>query len=149
MTVYADTSALVKRYIVEPGSRGVIEMTATATLVATAVVTRAEVAAAFARAVRMGVVDPAAAKQAQNRFLRDWPGFARVSVTEALVARADALAWEFALRGYDAVQLASAITFRDSIGRDVVLASFDRQLWEASTQTGFEVWPTRLPGGRS
>ncbi|MBI4477335.1 MAG: hypothetical protein HY654_09195 [Acidobacteria bacterium] len=49
----------------------------------------------------------------------------RVPVTEALVERAEALAWEHGLRGYDAVQLASALTWQESVGEEIVLATFD------------------------
>ena len=56
MIVYLDASALVKRYVAEFGSTEVVDVTAAAAAVATAVVTRAEVAAALARAVRLGVL---------------------------------------------------------------------------------------------
>jgi predicted nucleic acid-binding protein len=65
----------------------------------------------------------------------------------ALVERAETLAWEHGLRGYDAVQLASALTWRESAGHEVVLATFDQQLWEAAKRTGFKPWPEQLPGG--
>lgn len=149
MIVYADASALVKRYVTEPGSSDVIALTSTAVAVATALVSRAEVAAALARAVRMGVVDDEGGRQAQRRFSRDWPDLARVAVTEALVARAETLAWEHSLRGYDAVQLAAALTWRESVGQDVVLATFDRQLWESAPQVGLTPWPKQLPGDGS
>jgi predicted nucleic acid-binding protein len=92
------------------------------------------------------VLDDEGGRRAQRRFSRDWPDLARVAVTEALVARAETLAWDYGLRGYDAVQLAAAITWRDSVGEDVVLATFDRQLWEAAPQVGFEAWPEQLSG---
>ncbi len=69
----------------------------------------------------------------------------RVPVTETLVARAEALAWTHGLRGYDAVQLASALTWQDALGQETVLATFDRQLWEGGLQAGLRVWPDRLP----
>ena len=72
-------------------------------------VSRAEVAAAFAKAVRAGLVKDDVARNAQRRFAEDWPDLARVSVTEAVAERAERLAWEHGLRGYDAVQLASAV----------------------------------------
>lgn len=149
MIVYADASALVKRYVTELGSKEVIALTTTAVAVATALVSRAEVAAALARAVRMGVLDDQGGRRAQRRFSRDWPDLARVAVTEALVARAEGLAWEYGLRGYDAVQLAAALAWRESVGQDVVLATFDRQLWEAAPQVGLEAWPKQLPGAGS
>jgi predicted nucleic acid-binding protein len=61
-----------------------------------------------------------------------------VPVTEALVARAEAPAWGAALRGYDAVQLASALTWQESVGAKITLATFDRQLWDAGKQVGLE-----------
>ena len=145
MIVYADASALVKRYVTETGSKEVIALTTTAAAVATVLVSRAEVAGAFARAVRMRVLDDEGGRRAQRRFSRDWPDLARVAVTEALVARAERLAWEYGLRGYDAVQLAAALTWSESVGQDVVVATFDRQLWEAAPQVGLEAWPKQLP----
>lgn len=149
MIVYLDASALVKRYVTEPGSKDVLALTASAAAVATALVSRAEVASAFARAVRLGVLDADGGRRAQRRFAREWPDLVRVPVTEALVARAEALAWDYGLRGYDAVQLAAALTWQESIGQDVVLATFDRQLWETAAPTGLEAWPERLRPSRS
>ena len=51
MILYPDASALVKRYVKERGSQDVIALTAAAGAVATSLVSRAEVAAALARAV--------------------------------------------------------------------------------------------------
>jgi uncharacterized protein len=143
---YLDASALVKRYVTEAGSREVIELTTEAAGVATVLVSRAEVAAAFGRAVRLGVLDGPGGRRAQRRFAREWPDFVRLPVTEALVARAETLAWDHGLRGYDAVQLAAALAWQDSVGPDVVLATFDRQLWETAPRVGLQAWPETLPG---
>jgi len=142
--VYIDASALVKRYVAERGSREVTDLTATSDIVATTVVSRAEVAAALARAARLGALDHYSARRAQRRFSREWPDLARLPVTELLVSRAETLAWDYGLRGYDAIQLASALTWQESIGEDVVLATFDRQLWEAAPKAGLQVWPEDL-----
>ena len=144
MILYLDASALVKRYVTERGSKEVITLTAAAEAVATSLVSRAEVAAALARAVRLGVLDEDGGRRAQRRFSREWPDIPRVPVGEALVSRAETLAWGHGLRGHDAVQLASALTWRDSIGQDVVLATFDRQLWEATSRAGLQAWPDKL-----
>jgi uncharacterized protein len=142
--LYADASALVKRYVSEAGSAEIIALTNQAVAVATAVISRAEVAAALARSVRQGVLQESGGRRAQRKFARDWPDIVRVPVTEALVLRAESTAWEYGLRGYDAVQLAAALTWRESIGVDVTLATFDRQLWEAAPDAGLQVWPDRL-----
>ncbi len=123
--MYLDASALVKRYVAERGSRETADLCAKADIVATSLVSRAEVAAALAKAVRVGIVEPDKGRKAQRAFASQWPDFAKVPVTEALVARAEALAWDSALRGYDAVQLASALTWQESVGAEVTLATFD------------------------
>ncbi len=144
MILYLDASALVKRYVTERGSRETAELCTKADLVATSLISRAEVAAALAKAVRVGIVDANNGRKAQRAFVNQWPDFAKGPVTEALVARAESLAWDSALRGYDAVQLASALTWQESVGAEITLATFDRQLWSAGKQVGMHVWPETL-----
>jgi predicted nucleic acid-binding protein len=69
-----------------------------------------------------------------------------VPVTEALVERAETLARDHALRGYDAVQLASALAWQESVGVEIVLATFDQQLWRATPKAGLKPWPDTLTG---
>lgn len=145
MTAYLDASALVKRYVRERGSRETIALTAESEMTATSIVTRAEVAAALARAVRTGVLTRDRGRRAQRSFAGDWPDLVRVPVTEALVERAEALAWDHGLRGYDAVQLASALTWQESVVGEIVLATFDQQLWEAAPKAGLKAWPEKSP----
>jgi uncharacterized protein len=144
---YFDVSALVKRYVTEHRSAETIALSTQAEVVATSLVSRVEVGAAFAKSVRTGVLSDAEARKAQRSFIRDWPDFARVAVTEALVTRAEALAWEHALRRYDAVQLASALSWQESLGTDIVLATFDMHLWKAARRAGLPAWPTDLADG--
>jgi uncharacterized protein len=143
---YLDASALVKRYLVEPRSQETIALTAESEMVATSIVSRAEVAAALAKAVRMGLVAEGVARRAQRSFDGDWQDVLRVPVTEALVDRARTLAWDHALRGSDAVQLASALAWQESVGMEIIVATFDTQLWTAARQLVMKVWPEDLTG---
>ena len=145
MIAYFDASALVKRHVDERGSRETLEFAARAEVVATSLVSRAEVAAALAKAVRANLLEEDEAREAQRAFATDWADIARIPVTEALVSRAETLAWEYGLRGYDAVQLASAVLFQESVGAPVRLATFDKQLWDAARRAGFEPWPDKSP----
>jgi predicted nucleic acid-binding protein len=147
VTAYLDASALVKRYIVERGSRETIALTAESEMAATSIVSRAEVVAALAKAARTGVITPELARNARRLFIGDWPDLVRVPMTEPLVERADGLAWEHGLRGYDSVQLASALTWQESVGAEIVLATFDQQLWDAAKRAGLKAWPAERPGG--
>lgn len=144
MIAYLDASALVKRYVVERSSRETVAFIGDAEIVATSIISRAEVSAAFARAARMRLVPLETARSAQRRFAADWPDLARVPLTEALAERAEALAWEYSLRGYDAVQLASALTWQAAVGADVRVATFDADLWMAASAAGLKPWPDHL-----
>lgn len=145
MIAYLDASALVKRHVDERGSRETLEFTARAEVVATSLISRAEVAAALAKAVRAKLLEEDEARKAQRAFAAQWPDIARIPVTEALVSRAETLAWDHGLRGYDAVQLASAVLFQESVGTAVRLATFDKQLWDAARRAGLEPWPEKPP----
>lgn len=145
MIAYFDASALVKRHVEERGSRETLDFAASAEVVATSLISRAEVAAALAKAVRAKLLAQDEARQAQRAFAAQWRDLARIPVTEALVSRAEVLAWEYALRGDDAIQLASAVLFQESLGTAVRLATFDKQLWDAARRAGFEPWPDKAP----
>ncbi len=145
MILYLDASALVKRYVAEPGSAEVGEAIAQADIVGTALVSRAEVAAALAKAVRVEALTQEEAAACLQTFRQEWPNLMRVQVTEMLVTRADASAWEHGLRGYDAVHLAAASLWQDALGEQVTFSTFDRGLWEAARRVGLALHPTDLP----
>jgi predicted nucleic acid-binding protein len=146
MIVYLDASALVKRYLIEPGTDDVARLIAAADGVGTSLISRAETSAALAKAVRVGALTRAGGAAALQVFRREWPLLIRVQATEMVLTRADALAWEQNLRGYDAVHLASALLWQEGLGEAVTLATFDRQLWDAARAQGMAVspddWPT-------
>lgn len=135
----------MKRYVAEPGSGIVNEAIEEAALSATTIVSRAEVGAALARAVRMGVLSTEDGRAASDRSRADWPALVRVPATSAVVVRADELAWEHELRGYDALQLAAALQWAELLAAPVTIATFDRQLWEAASRAGLDRLPLDLP----
>lgn len=145
MILYLDASALVKHYVAEPGSTEVNEAISQAEVVSTALISRAEVAAALAKAVRTSALTPEYAAHSLQVFRDEWPDLVRVQVTEFVIARADAFAWEHGLRGYDAVHLAAASVWQDMMGDRVTLATFDRRLWTAAQQVGLAAYPVDLP----
>ncbi len=145
MILYLDASALVKRYVTEPGSAEVKEAIAQAELIGTALISRAEVAAALAKAVRIQALIREEATSSLRAFRNEWPDLIRIQLTELVVARADAFAWEYGLRGYDAVHLAAAALWQDAMGARVTLATFDRALWTAGSRAGLAVYPVDLP----
>lgn len=145
MIVYADTSALVKLFVEETGSGAVRALLQGAQVLGTALLARAELGAALARGVRLGSISEQEAAAARCALEAAWPSWAHVAVDEALVARAELVAWEPGLRGYDAIHLASALTWQEGLGQPLVLATFDRALWEAVPPGAFIAWPEQRP----
>lgn len=145
MILYLDASALVKRYVAEAGSADVAALVEGARLTATAVVSRAEVAAALAKAVRVGLASRDDAAAGLKDFEADWSDLIRLAVGEATVARAASVAWSQGLRGYDAVHLACALMWQESLGSPVTLATYDRELWRGARAGGLLPWPVALP----
>ena len=142
--LYMDTSALFKRYVEEHDSEAVLARIDEAPAVGTAVITRVEVAAALAKAVRAQRLDRNEAEDAEQEFLGDWDDFTRIGVTEALVGRAGDLAWRHNLRGYDAAQLAAALAWqemREDMQDEIVFACFDAELVQAAAAEGLSTWP--------
>ena len=144
MILYLDASALVKRYVAEPGSPEVAEAIAQAEIVGTSIISRAETSAALSKAVRTRTLLREEALSALETFRREWPTLVRVQATEMIVSRADTLAWELGLRGYDAVHLASALLWKNAMNSEVILATFDRHLWQAAAESGLTPYPDAL-----
>ena len=145
MILYLDTSALVKRYLIEAGSPEVNQWISMAQPVSTALITRAEMSAAISRAGRLGWISKEQSQHALELFRSEWELLGRLPINEATVRRADVLACQYDLRGYDAIHLACALLYQEGLGESVSLATYDRLLWQAGKATGLTVLPTSSP----
>jgi len=146
MILYLDTSALVKRYIVESGTAGVNDLIQEAEIIGSSVLTQIEMAAAIGKAVRMKWVDQQEAVTAYGDFLSQWGSITRLSLTPVLVERASRIAWDYGLRGYDATHLTSALIWQETIEASVTMVTLDRELWHGAKKAGLVTWPEKLPG---
>jgi predicted nucleic acid-binding protein len=110
---FLDASALVKRYITEAGSKWVSQLTdpAAKNAILIAEITMAEVAAALAAKHRAVTgITQQQRDRALSRFLQDCnEPFLLLPVNRTVFARAVRLTQNYRLRGYDAVQLATAL----------------------------------------
>lgn len=120
MMYYLDTSALVKYYVQESGTPWVMGLCdpAAGHTIATARITQAEAAAAFARKYRNGDFSERdytrILKQLADDFLFE---FVLVEITASLINLAVSLTQRHKLRGYDAVQLASGLTLNAAVAQ--------------------------------
>jgi predicted nucleic acid-binding protein len=157
LILYLDTSALVKLYAEEEGTATVERAVGEAEAVATSVVAYAEARAAFARKLREGVFSRENRDDAVEALDEDWGTFEKSEVTEDLVLEAGDLAEEHALRGFDAVHLASALLVNEvhqiqdgaETEGSVVFLGFDWTLTRAAMETMRVYEPAEDPDGQS
>lgn len=137
MTLYLDTSALVKLYAREEGSTEVKRAVTEAGSLATSLVAYVEARSAFARKRRFGDIDDTALRHYKREFEQDWTRFNRLPVDATTIRRAGDLAERYRLRAYDAVHLATAELFQEAVRAAVNFVSFDDTLNGAAARHGF------------
>ena len=136
---YFDSSALVKRYADETGTRWVRSLSdpQAGHDLFTAHITGIEVVAAIARKTRMGEIAEHDATIAISTFKSHFKTQYRIVVmTTGTVDRAMELAEQHRLRGYDAAQLASALVVHAELAAsgvsELVFISADAELNEVA-----------------
>lgn len=150
---YLDTSALVKRYVREPGSSFIIPLTDNhrSNLCWISSLACVEVVSALCRRVNSGSLSPAQQWHAEQEFRKDAVRLYHVvDLTPNILAGAMALAKSHALRAFDAVHLATAV---DNQHRrkarnlnPLTLLSADQNLNQAALAEGLLVDdPNRYP----
>ena len=101
--------------------------------IATAMVSYVELRAAFARLLREQSLTTREHDNVVDALNERWPTYQKPAVSEGLVSLAGHCAQRYALRGYDAVQLASALACEE--GEDEVrFLAFDNDLNAAAGQ---------------
>ncbi|MBU0599902.1 type II toxin-antitoxin system VapC family toxin [bacterium] len=115
---YFDSSAIIKRYVKEKGSQWVksIVESESAQMIILSQVTPVEVGAAFSRKVREGVITPFERDRVLGVFLKDCQIEYKIcAINDKIIKRAINLTCNYLLRGYDAIQLAVASFFNNSL----------------------------------
>jgi predicted nucleic acid-binding protein len=134
--LYLDTSSLVKLYVPEAGSAEVQQIVDDAEVSATSRLAYVEAKAAFARKRRERGITAAGYRTVTRDFDHDWEAFFIVDVSSEVIKFAAELAEKRALKGYDAVHLASALTLLRHSGRPVAFSCFDVRLSLAARREG-------------
>ena len=135
MILYLDSSAIVKVYVEEAASDRVRELVFEAEALLTARITYAEVRAAFARCRRERLLSTSGLRTLTRRLDEEWGRYSVVEVSDAVVRHAAVLSERHALRAYDSVQLAAALTAGDVIG-SLQFGCFDDRLARSAHREG-------------
>lgn len=143
MIYFWDSSALVKRYIRETGTQWVKDTLRRSrrSECLIAKVTGAEVAAALARKQRMGEISNRNRLKALRAFLLHFRrSYTKIEISDTVVNLAIDLTQRHPLRGYDAIQLASAMIMDADLKRTrkpgLTFVSADNILCEAAQAEG-------------
>lgn len=107
---YFDTSALIKRYVTEPGRREVLQLLRKNQCVVSAVLP-VEVRSALRRRVAEGTLDASRVPRILKRFAADRAFWTFVEVSREVLAAAETLTAAHSLRALDAIHVASAQLF--------------------------------------
>lgn len=143
--MFLDTSALLKRYVDEEGAEVVRALDGPFVVSAMA---RIEAAAALWRKHRLGEISADDAALLAGAVAFDMsagagirPRVVVVGVTAPLIAHASELVERHPLRGYDAIQLASALAARAASPSVGDFGCADRALAGAAAREGFRLVP--------
>ncbi len=136
MTLYLDTSALVKLYAEEEGSDLVRQGVRESDLIATSLLSYAETRSALAKKSRTRDISRATLTRCKRDFERDWLRLHRLPVDEPLVRKAGEMAEQHALRALDALHLATADSLQATLRDAVTFACFDEALNAAAEAHG-------------
>jgi uncharacterized protein len=139
---FLDTSALVKLYVQEPGTDRLLRLvgTSTDTRLALLSLSVVEARSAIRRRQRAGDIDQDAAdfvlnalqKHLESRYLRQ-------SINDTLIDTALDAVDRYALRAYDAMQLAGCLVLCTTERRSWTFVCSDQQLLEAARSADLSV----------
>ncbi|HKV98710.1 MAG TPA: type II toxin-antitoxin system VapC family toxin [Vicinamibacterales bacterium] len=137
MTLYLDTSDLVKLYVDEPHADEIRSLVAETSAVATSVIAYPEARSTFARRRRERLMTVSEVKAAVRHLDADWPRFVLIRVDNELGRMAGQLAESHGVRGCDAVHLASFVRLLGATDdEDVRFLSADARLVRAARSLG-------------
>lgn len=138
MTLFLDTSALVKLYIAEAETAMVMTAVQSAKIITVSTLAMPETVSSFVRKAAEGSITQTDAQEAFKSLLSDWPNLERIDLDDWIAKEAAVLTRSKSLRGADAVHLATCARLSRE-RRGVRFLAFDNALNEAA-KTVVKLW---------
>jgi predicted nucleic acid-binding protein len=136
---YFDTSALMKRYVDEPGRREVLQLLRKNDCVVSAILP-VEVRSALRRRVVEGRLDERRVRAVAKRFTADRAFWTVIEVSRDVLAAAETLSAAHSLRALDAIHVASAQLFAARIvSSALTFVSADMRQTTAAAASGMTI----------
>ena len=135
---YLDSSLLLKRYLVEPGSEQVLKLLGTSSSIYTASLSFAEVLCAFKRSLKTHIINEKIFQDINLNFKTDWSTVNTLDFNHEAQSKVSEILKRVYLRGADTVHLSTALCLKQ---RDfpVVFGTADKQLYMAAKLMRLEV----------
>jgi predicted nucleic acid-binding protein len=149
--LYLDSSALVKRYVQEDGSKAVASRFERGEAIYTSVLSFAEVHAAIGRKYRDRELSVNEKEKLVDEFSNDWLfNLSILELTTHTMSALPTLCEQYFLKASDAIHLSAAFWLKDTFrlhakrseggGNIVEFGVSDRRLGEAALKCGFQVF---------
>lgn len=142
LSLYLDTSALVKLLVDEPDSDVARDAFGRASAAATSALTQVEAVSALTRARKGRRISAAQLRAGLRNLEKVWPKIDVHAVTAEVLRQAEHAAGDHALRAYDSLHLATALRFSEI--ENTSFACWDRELREAARKHGFALVPVQV-----
>ncbi len=95
--------------------------------------------------MRMNLISERDGQAALKAWEQDREELLWIQLPQNTAQQAGQLALQDGLRGYDAIHLATALWWQANLGQELVVATYDRELWRAAKAHGLSVFPEQEP----
>ena len=135
MNLFFDTSALIKKYVIENGSDEVLELMNRADQIFVSVITEIEAHSAFKRLLSEKAVNEYDYKTLINEFDADYQYFTRINIDDFVLKNAKLLIERHQLKTLDSIQMGTALLLKDDID---CLVSCDARMIRSGKKEGLK-----------
>ena len=140
MTLYAETSAVLRWLFNEAGADEVLELLRSSTKVVCSRLTLIETHRSLRRAVTLGELAEATAAEVRAVLAQAAARWALLEISSVVGERAEQAFPVEPIRTLDAIHLASALLLRQSLP-DLSVLSTDSRVRDNASELGFEIFP--------
>ena len=135
---YFDTSAVVKRYVFEPGALQARSLLRRHDFLSSAI-TPLEILSALGRRRRTGEISEKNFTAAIRRIGSDKRSWELIELTAVVLSRTEQIIPQSSMRALDALHIASALAFQAAAGLRVPFVTGDHRQRDAAEQMNLEV----------
>jgi hypothetical protein len=141
--LFFDTSALIKRYVFEPGTRNVNELFESAKGIMISSLTKIETHSTLRRLFNVKILSGEDYKRLEANFMHDFKNFTILSFNPGIEEKAIELIAKYQLKTLDSIRLASCLSCRSEVRSFIVS---DGRLGLAAEAEGLEVIDPTVTG---